>query len=184
MFKKGNGKTGFTLIELLVVIAIIGILSSVVAVNVNTGRDKAKDAKRVADLQIVQLALQSHYSSSTIGTFPPSASFSDLITTLKNEKYLKNTITDTDNVFRYVPLGEIVMGGCSSYHLGVTLSSGVVGQNGLLKDDADAASGAKCESPGPEIDDFYGLSTKTTNGCDTQDNSTGGSNDTCYDLVP
>ncbi len=35
---------GFTLVELLVVIAIIGILSSVAVVNLNSARDKAKEA--------------------------------------------------------------------------------------------------------------------------------------------
>ena len=35
---------GFTLVELLVVIAIIGILSSVAVVNLNSARDKAKQA--------------------------------------------------------------------------------------------------------------------------------------------
>ena len=41
-------KTGFTLVELLVVIAIIGILSSVAVVNLNSARDKAREAAIIA----------------------------------------------------------------------------------------------------------------------------------------
>ena len=41
-------KKGFTLVELLVVIAIIGILSSVAVVNLNSARDKAKEAAALA----------------------------------------------------------------------------------------------------------------------------------------
>ena len=52
--KKGRG---FTLIELLVVIAIIGILSTVVVMNTNSSKAKARDAVRKAILVQLKVAL-------------------------------------------------------------------------------------------------------------------------------
>lgn len=54
---------GFTLVELLVVIAIIGILSSVAVINLNSSRNKAKNAvvlKQLGDLApVIFLCLDS-----------------------------------------------------------------------------------------------------------------------------
>ncbi len=63
---------GFTLIELLVVIAIIGILSSVVLASLNSARLKARDARRVADLKQIQIALELYYDAN--GKYPTSIS--------------------------------------------------------------------------------------------------------------
>lgn len=54
---------GFTLIELLVVIAIIGMLSSVVLASLNSARAKARDARRLSDLNQLRTALELYRDS-------------------------------------------------------------------------------------------------------------------------
>ncbi len=54
---------GFTLIELLIVIAIIGILAAIVLVNVNSARNRAKDASIKANLSTMILAAEQIYDS-------------------------------------------------------------------------------------------------------------------------
>lgn len=61
-------KKGFTLIELLVVIAIIGILASVILASLNAARSKARDARRLSDLNQMQTALEMYYDSN--GKYP------------------------------------------------------------------------------------------------------------------
>jgi len=51
-------KQAFTLIELLVVVAIIGILATVVVVNVSSTQKKARVTKTVADLVSIEQALK------------------------------------------------------------------------------------------------------------------------------
>jgi prepilin-type N-terminal cleavage/methylation domain-containing protein len=53
---------GFTLIELLVVVAIIGLLASVIALSFTNSRRKARDAKRLADVDQIRTGLDLYYS--------------------------------------------------------------------------------------------------------------------------
>lgn len=68
-----KGFRGFTLIELLVVIAIIGLLSTIIAAPIQNARKKARDAKKIAELKAVQLALE-QYAESNNGAYPMSMS--------------------------------------------------------------------------------------------------------------
>jgi len=54
---------GFTLIELLVVIAVVGVLASIVLVNMSGTRAKARDTRRLQDMHQILLALQLYYNN-------------------------------------------------------------------------------------------------------------------------
>jgi len=65
---------GFTIIELIVVIAIIGLIAAIVLSSFDTVQKKARDARRVSDIESVQKALELYYISH--GRYPdpnPSA---------------------------------------------------------------------------------------------------------------
>ena len=61
-------KRGFTLIELLVVIAIIGVLASIVTVSLSGARSKSRDARRIADIKTMEVALRLYYTD--YGMYP------------------------------------------------------------------------------------------------------------------
>jgi prepilin-type N-terminal cleavage/methylation domain-containing protein len=108
--RKKASNRGFTLIELLVVIAIIGILASVVLTSLNTGRKKARDARRQSDIRQIALAMEMYYDDgekylpisnntmpTAIGTYLPSVP----VDPLNSGSNVYKTVTNTGDLQKY-----------------------------------------------------------------------------------
>ena len=52
---------GFTLVEMLIVISIIALLAGVLFANLDSAQQKAQDAKRIADVKQLEVALRLYY---------------------------------------------------------------------------------------------------------------------------
>lgn len=94
-------KTGFTLIELLVVIAIIGILMTVSVISLSGARRRARDTRRVADIQQVRNALLIYANQRA--TYPPG-------TDLALGEGAARCIDDSDAGFRSGAEGDACSG--------------------------------------------------------------------------
>lgn len=178
--KRGHeaGKRGFTLIELLVVIAIIGILSSVVLASLNSARKKGRDARRIADVKQLQLALELYYDAN--GAYPAEIS----TTTVVDPGYIATLPTDPSDGSGYPYTPYAVTGStitCSGYHLGSSLETA---GHSSFDSDADLSAPptgyALCTATGSPTADFTGAN-DTTAKC-TRGVTTYGVGIGCYDV--
>ena len=121
-FKKTSAR-GFTLIELLVVIAIIGLLSTIIAAPIQNARKKARDAKKIAELKSVQLALE-QYAESNQGAYPNDfASLSPIYMPLL-PTFASSTTSSARDAFKYTYYKANATGAATTtfaYHLGAKL---------------------------------------------------------------
>ena len=67
-----DNRPGFTLIELLVVISIIGLLSTIAMTSLNSARARARDTKRLSDINELKNALEIYYANH--GSYPSTGS--------------------------------------------------------------------------------------------------------------
>ena len=158
--------TGFTLIELLVVIAIIGILASIVLASLNSARVKSRDARRVADIKQLQLALELYYND--------NSAYPTALSALSTNGYISAIPTDpSSGSYVYSALGSGAT--CSSYHLGAALEQNNTGPGSPLASDANAdASAPACTGSAPN---FNGINTQNCAGSNTAGRY-------CYDVKP
>lgn len=148
---------GFTLIELLVVIAIIAVLAAVVLVALGNARTRARDARRVSDLNNVALALEVYldtmnvatYPSALTGNPPTTVGFASINTSLSGANIVQGQIRDpldngtvVENLYR----GQTNITNANATTVGPDTSY-------LLTADLETISTASCASDydGPSI---------------------------------
>ena len=73
---KDKSSGGFTLVELLVVIAIIGILATLLLLQLTVARGKARDVKRIADVNQLRTSLELYFDDNA--RYPQTGDFTTL----------------------------------------------------------------------------------------------------------
>lgn len=190
-FSTKKSSQGFSLIELLVVIAIIGILVTIVTVSLSSSRAKSRDAKRVADIKNIELALRLYYTDN--GYYPLNIyTVSGLFAAL-SPNYLPRVPTDPSSganysftAYRYGASGACTTTGAGrpvTYHLGADLEDTA---NRALTEDIDTSGSNSGATPnyagytsctGTAISNFHGNAA----GCS---GTTAAGTDDCYDFRP
>src|SRR3989344_3154570 len=131
MNMKNKSQKGFTLVELLVVIAIIGILATLLLLQLGVARQRARDAKRIVDVSQVRTAAELYFDDT--GQYPQVATFAAL-GVLLTPKYLTNLPVDPLNNGNYTY--NYAYSGLTKFHLWAELEQNAAG----LKGDADINS--------------------------------------------
>ncbi len=178
MFKtKNNKQTGFTLLELLVVIGIIGLLASIIVINLTGARKRARDTKRIADVRTLQTSMEDYYGKN--GKYPTL--ISDLVSGGQISIWPQDPLSpsgtvcaaNSDNCYYYAyytPGGTI---GPQSYHIGASLedtASLVLNQDR----DCNSTTGSGCPYVNAYTSGFTGADTA---GCG------GIAGKACYDVA-
>lgn len=179
-----RARAGFTLIELLVVIAIIGILASIVVASLNTARKKSRDARRIADIKQLQLALELYFDaakgpngSGTIASYPGDA-LANLTTTLVSSYIPKVPVDPTNSgIYVYGYQGLQTSAGTACTAAGGTAC--LYYQLGAVLEDSNNPAVTQSDTD-KDLSAAGGIDGNDAN-CDT---TAGAATDACYDVTP
>ena len=128
---------GFTLVELLVVIAIIGILATLLLLQLGVARQRARDAKRIVDVSQIRTAVELYFDDTA--SYPQVATYAALAGlpvggTTFVPKYMTNFPVDPLNAGNYAY--NYAYNGTTKYQIWAELEQSA----GALKGDADINS--------------------------------------------
>ncbi len=90
-FSSSDTRRGFTMIELLVAATILAVLTTIGVVSFQQANRKARDGKRMADINQVRSGLEL-YRSANLTTGYPTGVYSAMIGTLRTAGYISDPL--------------------------------------------------------------------------------------------
>ena len=146
MYKKSVKEKGFTLVELLVVIAIIGVLATLLLLQLGGARGKARDAKRIADTTQIRTAIEEYFDDNS-GTYPAMSLYdvSDPLKAYIGTGRMASTLDPLDQVQYGYATAPAVGGKILRYQVWAELE---VGNPALKTDDDITTTGWTARSTG------------------------------------
>lgn len=134
MYKSLSKEKGFTLVELLVVIAIIGVLATLLLLQLGGARAKGRDAKRITDISQLRVAIEQYFDDNS-GSYPALSLYdvSDPMRPYLGTGRMATTLDPLDQVQYGYSTNPAVGGKIIRYQVWAELENG----NPALKTDDD-----------------------------------------------